>query len=313
MPELEERDQLLKNTVIGIWPYPTSNYHPQKKQMDAIALDEDVILTGRVLSKYSFKGAEQPVASWADMYQQVITMLHSENKAVLTKLAVSQDPAVDLSLHFSMSPTSFNSCRQIDTDLYVWTGTDTQYKINNLRKIFAIFDVPESELVFYLKDEDNSETVAGNRYEIRKKYWEYTLPQLKNAFSENGLFGNVNPVTSNWIAGFVGIPGIHIDCVANFDESRVELYLGMASKEKNKELFGFLFARKDNIEKVIGTQLIWSRMDDNKASKIHTFLPGVDISKDIDWPRMAKFHVDASKKLYLAFKEHLEQYFHISL
>lgn len=313
LPELEERDQLLKNTVIGIWPYPTSNYHPQKKQMDAIALDEDVILTGRVLSKYSFKGAEQPVASWADMYQQVITMLHSENKAVLTKLAVSQDPAVDLSLHFSMSPTSFNSCRQIDTDLYVWTGTDTQYKINNLRKIFAIFDVPESELVFYLKDEDNSETVAGNRYEIRKKYWKYTLPQLKNAFSENGLFGNVNPVTSNWIAGFVGIPGIHIDCVANFDESRVELYLGMASKEKNKELFGFLFARKDNIEKVIGTQLIWSRMDDNKASKIHTFLPGVDISKDIDWPRMAKFHVDASKKLYLAFKEHLEQYFHISL
>lgn len=313
LPELEERDQLLKNTVIGIWPYPTSNYHHQKKQMDAIALDEDVILTGRVLSKYSFKGAEQPVASWADMYQQVITMLHSENKAVLTKLAVSQDPAVDLSLHFSMSPTSFNSCRQIDTDLYVWTGTDTQYKINNLRKIFAIFDVPESELVFYLKDEDNSETVAGNRYEIRKKYWEYTLPQLKNAFSENGLFGNVNPVTSNWIAGFVGIPGIHIDCVANFDESRVELYLGMASKEKNKELFGFLFARKDNIEKVIGTQLIWSRMDDNKASKIHTFLPGVDISKDIDWPRMAKFHVDASKKLYLAFKEHLEQYFHISL
>lgn len=313
LPELEERDQLLKNTVIGIWPYPTSNYHPQKKQMDAIALDEDVILTGRVLSKYSFKGAEQPVASWADMYQQVITMLHSENKAVLTKLAVSQDPAVDLSLHFSMSPTSFNSCRQIDTDLYVWTGTDTQYKINNLRKIFAIFDVPGSELVFYLKDEDNSETVAGNRYEIRKKYWEYTLPQLKNAFSENGLFGNVNPVTSNWIAGFVGIPGIHIDCVANFDESRVELYLGMASKEKNKELFDFLFARKDNIEKVIGAQLIWSRMDDNKASKIHTFLPGVDISKDIDWPRMAKFHVDVSKKLYLAFKEHLEQYFHISL
>ena len=195
----------------------------------------------------------------------------------------------------------------------MWTGTDTQYKINNLRKIFAIFDVPESELVFYLKDEDNSETVAGNRYEIRKKYWEYTLPQLKNAFIENGLFENVNPVTSNWIAGFVGIPGIHIDCVANFNKSRVELYLGMASKEKNKELFGFLFARKDNIEKVIGTQLIWSRMDDNKASKIHTFLPGVDISKDIDWPRMAKFHVDASKKLYLAFKEHLEQYFHISL
>lgn len=313
LPELEERDQLLRNRVIDIWPYPTSSYRPPEKQMDSVALDEDIILTGRILSKYRFKGAEQPVASWADMYQQVITMLHSENKAVLTKLAVSQDLAVDLSLHFSMSSTAFNSCRQIDTNLYVWTGTDTQYKINILRKIFALFGVSESELVFYLRDEETSEPVAGTRHEIRKKYWEYALPQLKSSFGENGPFSNVNPVTNNWIAGFVGVSGIHIDCIANYDESRVEFYLGMASKEQNKALFDFLFARKESIEAAMGTQLIWSRMDDNKASKIHISLPGADISKDTDWPRMTKFHVDASKGLYFAFKEPLEQYFNISL
>lgn len=313
LPELEERDQLLRNRVIGIWPYPTSSYHPPEKQMDSVSLDEDIILTGRILSKYSFKGAEQPVASWADMYQQVITMLHAENKAVLTKLAVSQDAAVDLSLHFSMSSTAFNACRQIDTNLYVWTGTDTQYKINILRKIFALFGVSESELVFYLRDEETSEPVAGTRHEIRKKYWEYALPQLKASFGENGPFSNVNPVTNNWIAGFVGVSGIHIDCIANYDESRVEFYLGMAFKEQNKALFDFLFARKDSIEAAMGTQLIWSRMDDNKASKIHISLPGADISKDTDWPRMTKFHVDASKGLYFAFKEPLEQYFNISL
>lgn len=313
LPELEERDQLLRNRITGIWPHPTSSYRPPEKQMDSVSLDEDIILTGRILSKYSFKGAEQPVASWADMYQQVITMLHSENKAVLTKLAVSQDPAVDLSLHFSMSSTAFNACRQIDTNLYVWTGTDTQYKINILRKIFALFGVSESELVFYLRDEEASEPVAGTRHEIRKKYWEYALPQLKASFGENGPFSNVNPVTNNWIAGFVGVSGIHIDCVANYDESRVEFYLGMASKEQNKALFDFLFARKDSIEAAMGMQLIWSRMDDNKASKIHISLPGADISKDTDWPRMTKFHVDASKGLYLAFKESLEHYFNISL
>lgn len=313
LPELEARDQLLRNRVVDIWPYPISPYRPSEKQMESVSLDEDIILTGRILSKYSFKGAEQPVASWANMYQQVITMLHSENKAVLTKLAVSRDPAVDLSLHFSMSSTAFNACRQIDTNLYVWTGTDTQYKVNILRKIFALFDVPESELVFYLRDEENSEPVAGTRYEIRKKYWEYALPQIKDSFGENGPFSNVNPVTNNWIAGFVGVAGIHIDCVANFDESRVEFYLGMASKEQNKALFDFLYARKSSIEDAVGTQMIWSRMDDNKASKIHISLPDVDISKDTDWPRMAKFHIDASKKLYRAFKEPLEQYFNISV
>ena len=313
LSELEERDQLLRNRVIGIWPYPTSSYRPPEKQLDSVSLDEDIVLTGRILSKYSFKGAEQPVASWADMSQQVITMLHAENKAVLTKLAVSQDPAVDLSLHFSMSSTAFNSCRQIDTNLYVWTGTDTQYKINILRKIFALFGVPENELVFYLRDEETSEPVSGTRHEIRKKYWEYALPQLKSAFGENGPFSNVNPVTNNWIAGFVGVSGIHIDCVANYDESRVEFYLGMASKEQNKALYDFLFAWKDSIEEAVGTQLIWSRMDDNKASKIHVSLSDADISKDTDWPRMAKFHVDSSKGLYLAFKEPLEQYFNICL
>ena len=176
-----------------------------------------------------------------------------------------------------------------------------------------MFGISESELVFYLRDEETPEPIAGTRHEIRKKYWEYALPQLKSSFGENGPFSNVNPVTNNWISGFVGVSGIHIDCIANYDESRVEFYLGMASKEQNKALFDFLFARKDSIEKAMGTQLIWSRMDDNKASKIHISLPGADISKDTDWPRMTKFHVDASKGLYLAFKAPLEQYFNISL
>lgn len=313
LPELEERDRLLRKRVISIWPYPTSSYAPPEKQLESVSLDEDVVFTGRLLAKYSFKGIEQPVASWTSMYQQVITMLHSENKAILTKLAVSQDPAVDLSQHFSMRATSFNACRQIDTNLYIWTGTDTQYKINVLRKLFSLFGVSESELVFYLRDEDTAHPIAGTRYEIRKKYWEYVLPQLKSSFGENGPFWNVNPATSNWISGFVGVAGIHIDCIANYDESRVEVYLGMASKEHNKELFDFLFARKANIEKNMGTELVWSRIDDNKASKVHISLPGVNISEDTDWPRMTKFHVDASKRMFLAFKPLLEEYFNISI
>lgn len=313
LSELEERDQYLQNKVVGIWAYPTTTYQPPEKQMDSVGLDEDVILTGRILSKYSFKGSEQPVASWTDMYQQVITMLHSENKAILAKLALSNDSAVDLAPHFSISSTSYTSCRQIDTNLFVWTGTDTQYKINVLRKLFALFGIAESELVFYLRDEENSEPVAGTRYEIRKRYWEYALPHIKATFGENGPFNNVNPVTNNWVAGFIGIAGIHIDCIANYDEARVEFYLGMASKEQNKAVFDYLYAKRDSIEAALGPHITWSRMDDNKASKIHISLLGVDISKEVDWPRMTKFHVEFSKGLYLAFKEPLERYFNVSI
>ena len=75
--ELEERGQYLRNRVTEIWTFPVSDYQPPEKQMDMVSLDEDVALTGRILSKYSFQGAEQPAASWVDMYQQVISSLHA--------------------------------------------------------------------------------------------------------------------------------------------------------------------------------------------------------------------------------------------
>lgn len=59
-------------------------------------------------------------------------------------------------------------------------------------------------------------------------------------------------------------------------------------------------------------QLIWICMENNRANKIYLSLSGVDILKDTDWPHIAKFHADASKSLYLAFKERLEQYLKFS-
>lgn len=310
LEELEERDTELRNRVVGIWKYPSSTFKPQEKQMDSVSLDEDIDLTGRAISKYIYKGAEQPVSSWAEMYQQVISMLHATNKAILTRFAVSQDPEMDLANHFATSAEVYTTgCRQIDTNVFVWTGTNTQYKINVLRKLFALFGVEESELVFYLKDDENSEQEGGIRYEIRKKYWEYALPQIKAAFGNVGPFSNVNPSTSNWVAGFIGFAGIQIDCVANYDGARVELYIGTSSKEQNKKLFDYLYARKDEIEETAGKKLIWSRMDDGKASKIHVSMDEVDVSVEESWGRMARFHAENSKMLASAFKEHIERYF----
>lgn len=50
--------------------------------------------------------------------------------------------------------------------------------------------------------------------------------------------------------------GNHTVWIQNTHEARVEIYLGMASKEKNKALFDFLLGRKDSIEETLGMQLI---------------------------------------------------------
>lgn len=311
---LEERNEFLKERAVSTWSYPSSSYRPQEKQLDSASLDEDVMLTGRVISKYSFKGTEQPVASWVDMYQQVISLLHSENKAILTKLAFSQDASEDLSLHFSMSANNFTSCKQIDENLFVWTAINTQVKISVLKKLFAMFNIEENELVFYLRDDNDQVDISGTRYEIRKKYWEYTLPQIQaNFVGAKGSYRNVHPTTSNYLVGFIGIGGVYFCCVANLDEVRVELCFGMPEKEKNKALFDYLYERKTCIENSAGAQFVWSRLDENKISKIYLLLKGVDIYNETDWPRMAKFHVEGSALMYNVFKDALEQYFNTSL
>ena len=123
----------------------------------------------------------------------------------------------------------------------------------------------ESELIFYLRDEESSETAADMWRELRKRYWEYALPGIKAAFGNNGPFSNVNPISNNCVTGFIGIPGVSINCIANYDGARVELYLGLPAKERNKALFDFLLEHEKEIETAMGTALTWSRSDENKS------------------------------------------------
>lgn len=304
--ELEERNDLLTQQALDIWPFPETDYQPQQKQLDSVSLEEDTILTGKLISKFSFRGVEHPVNSWVDMYQQVLMMLHAEDKSVLTKLAVSHDPNLELASHFSTSEDAFNTCRSIDHNIFVWTGTDTQYKINVLKKLFPLFDVDLSELVMFLRENGEAGDNELERHQIRRKYWAYLLPSLRE---KSGIFQNVNPSKMNWITGFLGYSGVSINCIAKFDGARVELYLGSADKERNKRLYDFLHSNQNEIEKQLTRRLIWSRADDRKASRIYFSADNMDVSNESDWPRMAEFHATATAEMRKAFSPLLEEYF----
>jgi len=243
------------------------------------------------------------------MYHKVLMQLHSEDKSVLTRLAVCNDDTVDLSIHFSTSSESFSTCRKIDNNIYVWTATGTQYKINLLRKIFSLFYIDPIELVFYLREDNHLYSDHTGRHELRYEYWKYLLPQLRDA---TGIFNNVNPSTMNWINGYPGYGGIAIACVANLDSARVELYIDMTPKERNKELFDFLYARKTEIEAIADMSFAWDRRDDIKASKIYRTLEDVGIFNVDDWPRIAEFQVNTCRVIVGVFDCFLHEYFNIS-
>ena len=297
LSELEERNQYLMGRALEIWAAPATTFKPVEKQLDSYTLDDDASLSGRLIARFSYKNTEQPVSSWVEMFQKVLQILYAEDKSVITKLAASTED--NIALHFSMNESDFTKSVEIGDGIFVWTNTSTQSKLSVLNRVFKLYEADPTDLVFYLRDENEStEDEAGTRYELRRKYWTYALEYIKEAHGDGNAFSNVNPSKENWISGFFGVSGFNISCVANFDSARVDLYLGKAKKEENKKAFDMLVAHKDEIEKTLGVSLNWNRGDDIKSSKVFYQLNGVSIENETDWLQMARFHAEWSKKFY---------------
>lgn len=296
LAELEERNDYLIGRSLTIWEFPATEFKPAEKQMDSYTLDDDVELRGRLIARFSYKNTEQPVTSWVEMYQKMLQILYAEDKTIITKLALSSED--NTALHFSMNEGDFTKSVEVGDGIYVWTNTNTQSKLSVLNRIFNLYGADPTDLVFYLRDENEAtEDEIGTRYELRRRYWTYALELIHEAHGEES-FSNVNPSKENWINGYFGISGFSICCVANYDSARVEIYFGKVDKAENKKAYDALLSYKTEIESKLGISLVWSRSDDIKASKVYCQLDGVSIENEVDWLQMARFHAEWSKKFY---------------
>lgn len=312
LAELEARNQMLMQRALTIWPLPVSDFKPAEKQMDSYSLDDDVDLSGRDIVRFGYKNTEQPVTSWIDMMEQILKILHAEDKSVLSRLAYSKGETNDLDAYVSNKPQDLRNALEIDTDIYVERNTSTSTKISMLRKFFKAYGANEEDLVFYLKDanDDGTAQEAGTRYELRRRYWAFALPYIQQAHDDgtgHGCFSGCTTSKENWLSGFFGIGGFSLACVANYNKARVDLTLAHSNKDRNKEAFDYLYSHKSEIESVLGTQIDWLRSDDTKGSYIVIRLEGVSIENEADWTQMAKFQAEWSKKFYDVFVPYLKQ------
>ena len=296
LKEIEKRNEHLMGRALTIWARPTTAFQPEEKQLDSYTLEDDEMLSGRLIARFSYKNTEQPVTSWVEMYQKVLQILYAEDKTIITKLAVSSED--NIALHFSMNSTEFTKSVEIGDGIFVWTNTNTQSKLSVLKRIFKLYGADPSDLVFYLRDENgNAEDEAGTRNELRRRYWAFALEYIHEMHGD-ASFSNVHPSKENWISGFFGVSGFSLNCVANYDCARVEFWLGKADKAANKKAFDLLYSHKDEIETTLGISLKWNRIDDVKSSKICCQLDNVSIENEVDWLQMARFHAEWSKKFY---------------
>lgn len=308
LAQLQERNEKIQEQAALIWDYPETDFVPHVKQEEYITLEDDIEFTGLDISKYAFRGVEQTVSSWADMYQQVLISLHGENKAIMRKLAYSSEQEPPFT-SFAVMENAFNGGKKIDEDIYVWTHNNTQTKINILRLLFPIYGESESDLVFFIRETDNqAEDSVADRYKLRKEFWGYALPYLQDAFGVNGPYSNVNPCKENWISGFVGVRGVSINCVVRYDSARVEYYLARPDEDETKTIFDEITSHKDDLERAMGRALEWDRGEDKKSSKICVSMEGVSLTKTEDWDKIKDFMVSNAKAMHENITKCLEGY-----
>lgn len=306
LTELEERNKEMLELAMEIWAYPETGFVPSEKEFDSCTLDdENFDLTGRDIAKYSYLTTEQPVTSWTDMFEHIVKFLHQKDKAVLMSLAYGKKESTDLAAYVSNNESDLRSALKIDENLYIEKNTSTTLKMSILRRILALYEADPMDLVFYLKDSEMKKASDAGRHEIRRRYWEYALPVIQEQHTHRGTFSGCNPTTSNTVSGFFGISGFCISCIANYDNARIDFYLGNGDTQKNKETFDLLYKHKTEIESKLGITLDWDRADNYKASWMSYHLDNVSITNEADWPRMAKFHAEWSDKICGVMLEYL--------
>lgn len=215
--------------------------------------------------------------------------------------------SVGLSNYVAESEEGNSKYFKLEDGLYLLVNTDTDTKLNLLRKLFKIYEFDEEELVFYLLDSD--ENISGNMYSTDKnriKFWSEALPVLKK---ETGKFENIKPNKSSWISTYIGHSGIDITTVVNLNEVRVELFIGKKEKEINDDIFNFIKESKDLIESESGQTFIWQNNSNNVTSKIFITNQGLGMSDEAQWEKCIDFFIKGVNTILKYLVPVVDQYF----
>lgn len=142
--ELLERQQILYNRFLNLWPMITTTFKPVEKDTDHVFFeDEDIELTGRFIAAFSFKGERHKVASWKDMIVTLCQLIYKDSPSSIRVLCNARFWLHD-------NPGTDNSRTQFAEGCYVHSSCSTKTKMSEIRYIFNKLNIASSELEFEL-------------------------------------------------------------------------------------------------------------------------------------------------------------------
>ena len=135
--------------------------------------------------------------------------------------------------------------------------------------------------------------------EARLDFW----TKFNDVLELNGKpFNKRKASTDHWYEVAVGTSQGHISIDLVNKEHRVRVGFWITD---NKELFDALYRNKEIIESEFGSELVWYRLDNKKASIVCAYINGLDFKKQNNYPELMQMIVDTVVKLRNVIKSYL--------
>lgn len=173
------------------------------------------------------------------------------------------------------------------------------YKIGNSDNapMFQVIEQPNN----FIKNNKsiNSNDTMNKSQSQRLEFWN----QFNNVLVERGKPFNVRKATTDhWYNVAIGTSDAHIDItlVNKGSVVGVELYI-----TDNKELFDKLYQRKDEIDKDLGFKLDWRRLNNSKASRIVTYIKGLNFDDHSNYNELINKTIDLAVLMRDTFKKYI--------
>ena len=160
------------------------------------------------------------------------------------------------------------------------------YKIGNSDNapMFQVIEQP-NDFIKNNKSTNSSDTMNKSQSQ-RVEFWN----QFNNILVERGKPFNVRKATTDhWYNVAIGTSDAHIDITLVNKDSviGVELYI-----TDNKDLFDKLYQKKDEIEADLGFKLDWRRLNNSKASRIVTYIKGLNFDDHSNYNELINKTID---------------------
>lgn len=140
--EIKERQQILLENFLRLWPMIKTEYVPLEKEYELVSFDDDEYeLSWRQIIGYRYRNERHAVSNWVEMLVQVCKLIYNESPSTMTYVAGK---------NYWIHASEAKGRSKVAEHCYVHTSCSTNTKRNILNYLFKECEIPASILEFEL-------------------------------------------------------------------------------------------------------------------------------------------------------------------